>query len=73
MSGETPKMKIDEVQMIKGTYGRILYNNDHAKRSEAIISDVTFPARMKVTMGSEKIEIEFFEPGSYKIDIRINQ
>ena len=73
LGGETPKMKVDDIQMVNGNYTRMTTNNDHVKRSETILYDLVFPARMKVTIGTEQVEIEFYEEGSYIINIKINQ
>jgi hypothetical protein len=71
--GETPKMKVDDIQLTKGNYGRTMSNSDHAKKTEMILYDVIYPIRMKVTIGSEQVEIEFDEEGSYIVNVRINQ
>ncbi|HLG38120.1 MAG TPA: hypothetical protein VI461_00580 [Chitinophagaceae bacterium] len=71
--GELQKLKVDDIQMTKGSHGRTLVNSDHAKKTETIIYDVSFPAYMKVTIGSEQVEIEFLEEGTYIINVRINQ
>jgi hypothetical protein len=73
LSGETGKMKVDEVLMSKGSYGRMVTNNDHTKRSETILYDVVFPARMKINIGGEQVEIEFFEAGNFTVNLRINE
>jgi hypothetical protein len=74
LGGESAaKMTIDDINMVKGSYTRIRKNDDHAKKSETVLDDIVFPARMKVTIGTEQIEIEFYEEGSYVINIKINQ
>ncbi len=73
LSGPIPKMKVDEIQMITGHYGRMAYNYNHAKSTETDVYQVMFPTRMKILMGGESVEIEFREPGSYIVDIHINQ
>jgi MORN repeat len=74
LGGETAaRMTVDDINMVKGHYTRIRKNDDHAKKSETVLDDIVFPARMKVTIGTEQIEIEFYEEGSYVINIRINQ
>ena len=74
LSGEPgSRMTVDDVHMVKGSYGRMRTNDDHAKKSETVLNDIVFPARMKVTIGTEQIEIEFYEEGSYVVSVRINQ
>ncbi|HEY6503784.1 MAG TPA: hypothetical protein VIZ28_07420 [Chitinophagaceae bacterium] len=70
---EMPRMEVTEVQMVTGSYARIMKNSNHAKKTETVLYDLIYPARMKVIIDAEQIEIEFFEPGSYNINIRINQ
>ncbi len=70
---EFPKMKVDEVQILSGTIGRLYYNNESSgKRTESVIENVQFPARMKVLIGAEEIEIEFMEAGDFTVNVRIN-
>ncbi len=69
---ENPRLSVTDIEMIKGTHGRVQLNNNHAKKSETIISDITHPCRMKLTMGTEEIDIEFREAGSYVIHIRVH-
>lgn len=66
------RLKVNEVQAITGTTGRLTWNETHAKKTESIISDITFPSRLKLTIGSEELDIEFREVFSYKIRITIN-
>ena len=70
---EFPKLKVDEVQALSGTIGRLYYNNESTgKRTESVIENVQFPARLKATIGTEEIEIEFMQPGHFVVSIRIN-
>jgi hypothetical protein len=71
--GYSPRLKVDEVQLNYGRYGRLMVNDIHTKKTESILSDVTYPIRMKVLIDKEEVEMEFREPGSYVIDIHINQ
>jgi MORN repeat protein len=73
MGGTSPRLKVDEVQLSSGRYGRLVVNDIHTKKTESILSEVTYPTRMKVLIGGEQVEIEFREPGSYIVDIHINQ
>ncbi len=69
---EFPKMKVDEVQILSGTMGRLYYNEVPGKKTESIIENVQFPARMKVLIGTEELEIEFMQPGNFVVNVRIN-
>jgi hypothetical protein len=59
--------------MDKGSFGKMSHNFNHLKKTETILTQVIVPARMKVIMDSEELEIEFFEPGRYIINVRINK
>ncbi|MDP4262856.1 MAG: hypothetical protein Q8941_10020 [Bacteroidota bacterium] len=72
MQGQMQKMTVDDIQLTRGSYGRTEANSDHAKKTETILHDVLFPARMKVTIGSEQVEIEFNEEGNYLVNVSIN-
>lgn len=68
---EAPKFKIEDLELIRGSYGRLFHNDNHAKKMESILEDVTFPLRLKARIGEESIEMEFRKPGSYKVSVRI--
>jgi hypothetical protein len=70
---EMPKFKVDEVQVATGAYGRLFVNDSHTKKTESILEDVRFPFRVKASIGTEEIEMEFREAGTYVINIRINE
>lgn len=72
-NGELPRLKVDDIQMLRGNYGRILNQGGQSKKSETIVFDVEFPAYMKLSIGGEQVEIEFLEEGNYTVNIRINQ
>lgn len=72
-TGDLPIYKVDEVQLQTGAYGRLYYNDNHTKKSESILTDMRWPARMKVIISGENIEIEFHEAGSYKVTVTINE
>ena len=48
---EMPKMKVDDIQLTKGSYGRTMSSGDHAKKTEMVLYDVMFPIHMKVSIG----------------------
>lgn len=68
---ESPKMQIEEVEVTRGSYGRLYHNDNHTKKMESIFEDVVFPIRLKTKIGEETIEMEFRKPGSYKVSVRI--
>jgi len=71
-AGVTPSMKVDNVQILKGLFERQTSLESHLKSTETTFMEVTFPFRGKFQMGREEVEIEFFEAGSYIVNISIN-
>lgn len=70
--GVVPPMKVDNVQVLKGHYERQTSLESHLKSSETTLIEVIFPFRIKLNIGREEVELEFFESGSYTVDISIN-
>jgi len=71
--GVTPPMKVDNVQVLKGHYERQTSLESHLKSSETTLIEVIFPFRVKLNIGTEEVELEFFESGSYTVNISINK
>jgi hypothetical protein len=69
---EMTRMKVNEVQIVSGSYGRLFINDNHVKKTESILEDVIYPIRFKAIIGEEEVEMEFKKPGSYIITMRIN-
>src|SRR4030095_9052541 len=69
--GVTPPMKVDNVQVLKGHYERQTSLESHLKSSETTLIEVIFPFRVKLNIGTEEVELEFFESGSYTVNISI--
>jgi|SRR5215203_2834879 len=73
-SGATmPRYTVDYVQVLKGHYERLTSLESHLKSTETTIIEVIFPFRIKLNIGTEEVEIEFFESGSYTVSISINK
>ena len=70
--GVVPAMKVDNVQVLKGHYERQTNLESHLKSSETTLIEVVFPIRLKLNIGREEVELEFFESGSYIVNISIN-
>ncbi|NJO24872.1 MAG: hypothetical protein HC867_02380 [Bacteroidia bacterium] len=67
-----PQMRITDLQVLKGNFSRSVDNNSHYKMTQRMLMDVQFPFRAKILIGTEEVEIELREKGSYNVDIRIN-
>jgi len=73
-SGATmPRYTVDYVQVLKGHYERLTSLESHLKSTETTIIEVIFPFRIKLNIGTEEVELEFFESGSYTVNISINK
>jgi hypothetical protein len=73
-SGATmPRYTVDNVQVLKGHYERLTSLESHLKSTETTLIEVIFPIRLKLTIGTEEVELEFFESGSYTVNISINK
>ena len=68
-----PRYKVDNVQMLKGHYERLTCLEAHLKSTETTIIEVIFPFRVKLNIGTEEVELEFFESGTYTVNISINK
>ena len=71
-AGPVPPMKVDNVQVLKGHYERMTSLESHLKSTETTLIEVVYPMRLKLNIGREEVEIEFFEQGSYIVNISIN-
>jgi len=69
---EMTRLKVDEIQILTGAYGRLFVNDNHTKKTESILEDVIYPIRFKAIIGEEQVEMEFKKPGSYIITLRVN-
>jgi hypothetical protein len=72
VGGQLPKYKVDNVLVIKGYFERQTSLESHFKSTETTLTNVTFPFRVKLLIAKEDVEIEFFEQGSYIVNISIN-
>ena len=68
-----PRFRVDNTQVLKGSYERLTSLESHLKSTETSLMDVTFPFRVKLNIAREEVEIEFFEAGSYTVTIAIHQ
>lgn len=72
LGGQVSPMKVDNLLLIKGSFQRQTSLESHLKSTETTYHDVMYPFRAKLQISREEIEIEFFEPGSYVVNISIN-
>jgi hypothetical protein len=72
LGGIVTPMKVDNMLLIKGSFQRQTNLETHLKSTETTFHDVMYPFRIKLQISKEEIEIEFFDPGSYTLNISIN-
>ena len=72
IGGQVAAIKVDNIVIAKGGFLRQTSLETHYKSTETTYGDVIYPFRVKIQMAKEEIEIEFFEPGSYTLNISIN-
>ena len=65
------KIQISDIIILSGQYMNKVDNNNLPKTFISTLKDVQFPFRARISMGSDMIDIEFFEKGSYTIEIKI--
>jgi hypothetical protein len=68
-----PRLKVDNVQVLKGFVERTTSLETHLKSTETSLLEIRFPLRIKLNIAREEIDIEFFETGSYSVNIQLNQ
>ncbi len=72
LAGQIAPLKVDNVVVVKGFYERMTSLETHYKSTETSLMEVTFPFRGKFMIGRDEVEVEFFERGSYTVNIAIN-
>jgi len=72
LAGQIPALRVDNVVVGKGFYERLTTLESHFKSTETSLMEVTFPFRGKFMIGRDEVEIEFFERGSYTVNIALN-
>jgi hypothetical protein len=72
IGGQMPQYKVDNLVLLTGSFMRQTSHETHYKSTETTFHDIQFPFRVKLQMSKEEVEIEFFEPGSYTVNISIN-
>ena len=65
------KIQITDIIILSGQYMNKVDNNNLPKTFISTLKDVQFPFRARISMGSDMIEMEFFEKGSYTVEIKI--
>ena len=66
-----PKITITSIDIISGQYLNKTDNDNLPKTFISTLKDVQFPFRARIAMGSDILDIEFLEKGSYTVEIKI--
>jgi hypothetical protein len=73
IGGILPRASASNIVVIKGNYERSTTLETHYKSTETSLMEVVFPLHIKFNIGSEQVEVEFFEQGSYTVTVSVNQ
>lgn len=68
---DNPKISITNMDIISGQYLNKVDNDNLPKTFISTLKSVQFPFRARITMGSDILDIEFLEKGSYDVSIKI--
>ena len=71
LSTINPKILVTDIVILKGQYLHKIDYNDLPKSTISTLKSVEFPFRARFIMGNDQIDIEFFEQGSYSVNIKI--
>jgi hypothetical protein len=71
--GVSPKPEITEILVAEGIYGQIQHVSSTAKGSIKKLIEVRFPFRAKIRMGTQEVDLEFREAGSWNTIIGLNE
>ncbi|MBI2731265.1 MAG: hypothetical protein HYX40_11020 [Sphingobacteriales bacterium] len=73
MHGEIPKPELNGIDIRKGSFSQRNDVTNTGKRNIYYLRDVIFPFRANFRVGTEEVEVEFFEASSWKIEIKLRQ
>ena len=73
LGGQVPKITITNIDVIKGRFMTRWDNYGMPKTNTTVLRNVEYPLHVRVTLGTDIIEIEFFEEGRYSVNIKVNK
>jgi hypothetical protein len=73
ISRQMPKPTITNIDVINGLYINQMDQRNMPKTNTTTFRGVVYPFRARINIGSELMDLEFFEEGKYTVEIRINQ
>lgn len=73
ISSQIPKITITNIDIINGQYMTRADDYNMPKTNKTVLRGVEFPFRIRVTLETDIIEVEFLEEGRYNVDIHINK
>jgi hypothetical protein len=65
------KIQITSIDIMSGQYMNKIDNNNLPKTFISTLKGVQFPFRARISLGSDLLDIEFFEKGNYTVEIKI--
>lgn len=69
----TPKIEISEIILAQGSYSQIQHVSSTTRATVKKLVDVTFPFRARIRFGSQEVDLEIQEPGSWITAISLNE
>ncbi|MBD3750176.1 MAG: hypothetical protein IE931_11840 [Sphingobacteriales bacterium] len=73
LSNGVVKSSLSEIIPVNGTFTRFVKFNETTKKTTYKIQQVAFPLRVRLRIGDQEVEIEFFEDCRWDCDISLNQ
>jgi len=68
----TPKVKLGQISILKGSYIRLINVFDSNKQTSYKLESVIIPFRAKFRFGNQDVDAEFFESGTYLMNVSLN-
>jgi len=72
LGGTIVRPIVSNVTVLKGSFERTTSLESHYKSTETSFTTVVFPFRIKFNIGTEAVDMDFFEQGSYSVEIYVN-
>ncbi|HEY1025773.1 MAG TPA: hypothetical protein VGE26_11455 [Sphingobacteriaceae bacterium] len=69
----SPRKEITEILLSAGSYTEMIHVSSTPKGSVKKLINVTFPFRAKVRFGSQEMDLEILEPGTWNTTVAINE
>lgn len=68
-----PKVAITDIKVLEGAYGTMTTQDNMSITSITTLRNVQFPFKARIYFGSDLMEIEFYETGSWQVAVKIQR